>query len=256
MIPLHFAIIHNNLEIVKNLLNFGADVDELCRNCHRTPLFQAVFYGHLEIVGLLLDHKADVNKMDIYGETPLFEAILKEEFEIAQLLLKFGANVNKITMIGDSSLYWSVSNGDLKIVQLLIKYGANINPYIPNQLEINSRLVENVRINSETDNPQGELDIENNPLYHAKMLGHSKIVEFLEIHLERQTKLREYFNSEIWINDPELFMCLPEQFQSHANILVQLWDNIGRIDITDGKGFSVLPIELFHILLIELYFTM
>ena len=101
-----------------------------------------------------------------------------------------------------------------------------------------------------------ELDIENNPLYHAKMLGHSKIVEFLEIHLERQTKLREYFNSEIWINDPELFMCLPEQFQSHANILVQLWDNIGRIDITDGKGFSVLPIELFHILLIELYFTM
>jgi len=55
-----------------------------------TPLHSAAFWGHEDIVRLLLDHGADVNARDERGYTPLGEAI-RGDPDVLALLREHGA---------------------------------------------------------------------------------------------------------------------------------------------------------------------
>ena len=56
-----------------------------------TPLHHAVSYGDSELVKILLDHGADINAKDNRGQTPLKSARRRKKEEIVKLLLKHGA---------------------------------------------------------------------------------------------------------------------------------------------------------------------
>ncbi|MDP7149243.1 MAG: ankyrin repeat domain-containing protein, partial [Nitrospinaceae bacterium] len=69
---IHDAAKDGNIEVVKQHLAAGADVELKCVNCGDTILGHAVSGGHIEIVELLVSKGADVNaKDDKYGRTPL-----------------------------------------------------------------------------------------------------------------------------------------------------------------------------------------
>lgn len=59
-----------------------------------TPLHFAAGYNHPEIVKFLLDNGADIHAKDKGGLVPLHNACSYGHFEIAELLIKYGANVN------------------------------------------------------------------------------------------------------------------------------------------------------------------
>jgi ankyrin repeat protein len=127
--PLALAAQKGHLEIVKELLNMGALIDNSPNSF--TPLHHAVKNGHLEVVKELLNKGADINLKTtsryilngtIYGNnmqysaTPLCYAIEEGNLEIVKELLDRNAN----TDISDKDLptpfYLAVKLGRLDIV--------------------------------------------------------------------------------------------------------------------------------------------
>ena len=89
--PLVWACLAGGFEIVKALLEKGADVNIVD---DFTPLHYASRMGSLPIVEALLDKGANVNATEKrYGRTPLHLASLEGHIEVVNALLGRGANV-------------------------------------------------------------------------------------------------------------------------------------------------------------------
>ena len=79
------ACINENTNIVKMLINNGADINRQ-DSYGATPLIEASFRGHPEIVSLLLENGVDVTVVDRDGYTALMIAIEYENTEIVTLI--------------------------------------------------------------------------------------------------------------------------------------------------------------------------
>ncbi|RMD76773.1 hypothetical protein D6810_02990, partial [Candidatus Dojkabacteria bacterium] len=143
---------NNYLEIIKLLLEYGADVNAKdYNNC--TPLCVAAAHGHLEnaqglfnscadtsvennntwmsrtkldhlkIIKMLLDYGAKVNTKDKYGKTPLCWATEIRCWEIIRMLSKHGADINAPNSQNETFLYLAAKNGDLEFVNILLECG-------------------------------------------------------------------------------------------------------------------------------------
>ncbi|HVI42022.1 MAG TPA: ankyrin repeat domain-containing protein [Anaerovoracaceae bacterium] len=77
--PIHYAVCHGNKDIVRFLIENGADINR-CNAQKTTPLHYAVLYGDMGMYGnsdgvgiikTLIDAGADVNAQDTQGKTAL-----------------------------------------------------------------------------------------------------------------------------------------------------------------------------------------
>lgn len=69
---LHLAVLKEYQDIVRLLLDSGADIDVPARDAFQgTPLEWAAFFGLQEMVELLVEAGADVNSKNAVGDTPL-----------------------------------------------------------------------------------------------------------------------------------------------------------------------------------------
>lgn len=64
------AVGRGHLEMVKYLVEKGADVNAKAEFCRDTALHSAAAGGNLEMVKYLVEHGADVNAKDDDGRTP------------------------------------------------------------------------------------------------------------------------------------------------------------------------------------------
>ena len=90
---LHSACTKGDIADVTRLLKEGHNpnaFDEL----GRTPLHYAAQHGHLDVMRLLLDSGADVNAHDesVIGDTVLLHVASNCSFEVAKVLIDAGAN--------------------------------------------------------------------------------------------------------------------------------------------------------------------
>ena len=123
---LHHAVFVNNTEIVRTLLSYGANANEL-DDFHNTPLHSAIQMENCEIIQILLDHNADINASDHSGSTPLQDVILNKNVKVTQLLLERGADPNLSSNGYHLPLQIAVRSGCLKIVVLLKSYNVDLN---------------------------------------------------------------------------------------------------------------------------------
>ncbi|KAK3610372.1 hypothetical protein CHS0354_008648 [Potamilus streckersoni] len=157
--PLHVAIEHSHLEVVKFLLEKDAD-PQLADNVGITPLYAAlkVKNNQAEYVKRLIQSGCDVNigsqdhapiflatrknllpcvKLlcetgcckDIankYGVTPVYEAAMKGHTEVLSYLLDQGCSPNRVDMYGQSPLHVATLYGHTEAVRLLTQAGANL----------------------------------------------------------------------------------------------------------------------------------
>ncbi len=133
-LPLNAAIIFQQVEIVKILLNNDADAnwgngEPLIKAIGlSTPLFDSIDHA-LIITKLLIDNGAKVNTKNEYGETPLYGA----RKEIAELLVNNGADVNTKDKMGRTPLLslmedrYRASKEIIEIAVLLINNGVDVN---------------------------------------------------------------------------------------------------------------------------------
>ncbi len=113
---LGFASWPGHLEIVEYLLQNDAD------NNRGMPLQQAASHGNLDVVKALVEAGADLNAIDEDGGTALSWAADPGRFEVIKYLVEHGADVNA----GKNALATACENGHLDIARYLIDAGAGI----------------------------------------------------------------------------------------------------------------------------------
>ncbi|MGC6452266.1 MAG: ankyrin repeat domain-containing protein [Pirellulaceae bacterium] len=84
--PLYKAAERNEVDVVKQLLAEGADINQAGGRDMETPLHRAITRGSTEAAKILIDAGADVNKPRRDGQTPLEMARVRNRTEILALL--------------------------------------------------------------------------------------------------------------------------------------------------------------------------
>ena len=108
--PLHGAAGLGSKELVEMLLNAGADPMDQDEDTGSTPLHSAVYARSCEVIQILRDHGADPNKEDNTGDTPLTIAHEKGLMDIVDILKNGGAG--EATANRSEALSWYKSITD------------------------------------------------------------------------------------------------------------------------------------------------
>ncbi|WP_353272525.1 ankyrin repeat domain-containing protein [Wolbachia endosymbiont (group A) of Urophora cardui] len=124
--PLRVAIENSNLQIVKYLIENGADLD-IKYEKGLTPLHFAALFGDLELARYLVDEKdCSFNVLDKYGKSPLHIASENGRIELVKYLVgEKKANINVLDNQHMAPLHFVAENGNLELAKYLIEKGAD-----------------------------------------------------------------------------------------------------------------------------------
>lgn len=117
--PLYLAVSNSDIDIVKFLLDNGADINK----CKSPPLHKAINLGNVEMVKLLVDHGADIEQVYL-GNSPLYLALCKRNTNITKYLLERGADPNTLFINYCDAIYNKIP---IDIFKILIKYKVSLN---------------------------------------------------------------------------------------------------------------------------------
>ncbi|KAL1959321.1 hypothetical protein VTO42DRAFT_2508 [Malbranchea cinnamomea] len=149
---LRLAVKKSQLEVVRVLLDHGANIHNANRKGHNALHFSCIFPS-TDVARLLLDHGADVTRTARDGSTALHFAV-ETSPEIVALLLNYNAPINA-RKDGRTALQLATEMGKWEAASILLSGGAS--PSIPNK-------------RAET------------PLHHAVAQGHVETVKSLLQH--------------------------------------------------------------------------
>ena len=114
---------HN--EAVKSLLNEGTDVHTV--NVRgQTPLHLAAMTDNVDVVRMLVDGGADIDVADPGNDIkPLHNAATNGCTNVCEFLLKHGADMDAQTAEGDTALHLAATNKHFDVVSLLLSFHAD-----------------------------------------------------------------------------------------------------------------------------------
>lgn len=124
--PIHTASYAGNIDIVKLLIDAGANVDIVGANDF-TALHFATNGNHPDIVKLLIDTGININAVTKYKMTAVNLAISKNR-DIVEILINAHANLDIANIKGETPIMYAIREGR-DMVKLLIDAGANVNVF-------------------------------------------------------------------------------------------------------------------------------
>ncbi|KFQ68169.1 Ankyrin repeat and SOCS box protein 3 [Phaethon lepturus] len=187
MCALHLSARHGSLESVCVLLEAGADPDEVTTEA-TTALFLAVENGHADIVKLLLQHGANVKGPHSWsGWNSLHQASFQGCTEIMKILLEKGASKECKDDFGITPLFVAAQYGKLESLRLLVSHGADVNcqakdratPLLIAAQEGHAKCVELLLSKGADPNLYCNEDNWQLPIHAAAEMGHKRILELL-----------------------------------------------------------------------------
>ena len=122
--PLWYAVGNGELEVVKLLIELGADINAVSRS-EISWVNYACIYRQTDTVKLLVKQGADIHRPDKCGYTCLMNSFYC--LELCQFLIDSGAVVNAQDIFGDTALHHAIMKDRLEIVQLLLDNGSDQN---------------------------------------------------------------------------------------------------------------------------------
>ncbi|ELU09548.1 hypothetical protein CAPTEDRAFT_162895 [Capitella teleta] len=122
---LSLAVVNNQEEIVKTLLNKGADMDK-ANNNDDTPLHLAAQLGLSEIAATLISADCNINLYNGLRQSPLAVAVAAGQTAIVTLLIDAGADLDALDGERRTPLIVAAQLQYLDIVKLLIMGGEDL----------------------------------------------------------------------------------------------------------------------------------
>ncbi len=128
------AIMYQEFDNAKDLVNKGVDVNYKDKNYGSTPLILTCQYNFVDMAKFLIEKGADVNLQANNGYTPLIAAAGVSE-ELTKLLLSKGADIKLKTEDSTSAFITSITgvlSGRVttSVAKMLLEKGANVNDSI------------------------------------------------------------------------------------------------------------------------------
>ena len=224
--PLVAACTNDNIELVKYLLEHGADIHKQSLT-RATPLRAAAYYGYIHIMECLLDNGADLNKANCIGSSPLLAAAHNGGAEATKFLIEKGCDLNQRTIEGYTAIHEASQKGEVSVVKVLLDYGISpeFAPSHPRQ-------------------PEGYVPC---PLYLAASMGRREVFDLLIAHPDctRECKADAYLLLATSIfeypeddNDPEGEKSL-ELWEKGLELLGQLEDPVYTLPPIEEYGNHV-----------------
>lgn len=163
----------------------------------RTPIYLASLLGNLDLVKVLLDVGADPNAGPWYArESTLCQLIESQRFDLVHVLLQHGINIRDIPPIrtwGDTALQVAAQKGHIGVMHNLLKYGAD--PNARGAIREGRSVIETAAYHGHLDGVQlllrrgvitegrGQMQYIF-AIHAAAQAGHSAIVQLLKSHRE------------------------------------------------------------------------
>lgn len=121
--PLVFAIQNRELNLIRYLLESGADPDRLCMG--QTPLIHAVRCSFPEAIYLLFQYgsKADIDGRGANGLIALLSAAEEGQVDVLKAIISLGANIETRSEDGRTALMIAAVKGHRSAVELLLRIG-------------------------------------------------------------------------------------------------------------------------------------
>ncbi|XP_039108935.1 2-5A-dependent ribonuclease isoform X2 [Hyaena hyaena] len=121
------AVTKEDIKLVQQLLEGGADVNFQEKEWGWSPLHTAVQNGQEDIVDLLLRYGANPCLRKKNGATPFIIAGIGGNVKLLELLLSKGAEVNECDANGFTAFMEAAVKGKIEALRFLYKCGANVN---------------------------------------------------------------------------------------------------------------------------------
>ncbi|KAL2875024.1 hypothetical protein SGCOL_009727 [Colletotrichum sp. CLE4] len=132
--PLHIAARDGHIDILRCLLDAGAQPGQASYHWQETPLWLACESGRLEIAQLLYEMAPETLETASYdGKTPLMVACENGNLQLIQFLLEKGADITAQCSMGTSCVGSSVSEDNgagHKIIDLLLQHGLGVDDVV------------------------------------------------------------------------------------------------------------------------------
>jgi ankyrin repeat protein len=128
MTALHWAAFRDDVDVVRLLIQAGANVQAQTRLGGQTPLLMAAKNGDAAMINLLLYAGADAKSPDSLGTTPLMIAAASGNADAVKALLDHGAEINgKETAHGQTALMFAAALNRSAAAKVLLERGADPN---------------------------------------------------------------------------------------------------------------------------------
>ncbi len=124
--PIHYAADGGHADIVRLLIERGADVNAHHPRYRWYPLHEAANQGHADVAALLLDHGAEVNPANHDALTPLLMAAAEGRRDVVVLLIERGAPIDQAGTGRWTLLHEAAARGDADITELLLERGLTV----------------------------------------------------------------------------------------------------------------------------------
>lgn len=126
--PLHVATKNDNYDLVKLLLDSGADMHKPEYKGTTTPLDFALIFQDSKMIRLFLNRIDNINIQDEDGRSKLHDATLGNKYTSVRLLLEYGADPNIRDFIdGSTPMFLAIEKGLEDILILLLQNNAEPN---------------------------------------------------------------------------------------------------------------------------------
>jgi ankyrin repeat protein len=121
----HSAVVSDNLDMMRQHIEAGSDLNVLEPSRASTPLITAAALGRTEAARILIDAGAELNYRNGDGSTALHTAVVFGNSEIARMLINAGTDLNIQNNDGATALHTAAFLGRTDIVEVLLKKGAD-----------------------------------------------------------------------------------------------------------------------------------